>query len=569
MTSAHFMRLSLMKAAHADISGAAYGGSGSRGLLTQCFLIDIVPSVKVLSFVARVCLGLAASGLAAAQFQAHAQSTTAAEWPTGSFDPQRDGWQRNETKITLDNAKNIRLLWKLKTDNKPMGMQSFREPLIVAGVNTAGGVKTLAILAGSSDDVYVVDVASGALLWQKHLKWASDKPEEPGQGAGFICNNALTATPVVTPAGAAQRFVYVLGNDGYLRTLNLATGDETDAPIQMLPAPYGKAYGLNLVNNVVYTVSGQACHGVPNELYAVDLATKKAFNSTPPQGGIFGTAGPAIGADGTIYFETGDGAYDVSAGKLSTTVQAYTSSNDGLTLKDYYTPSNHEWLTKRDLDMNTTPVVFPYQGRDLLVASGKEGRYFLMDSKSLGGPNHQTPLYRSPLVSNKNVNFQTEGTWGSFASWESPDGTRWVLAPIGGPVAVDFPVSYGPTPNGGVIALKLKDTAGKMELAPAWLSRDMMSAEPPVVANGVVFVLAAGEFTAQADDVQGGLFSYESRIQHSIPAKLYALDATTGKELYSSGDQVTSFLHQAGIAVAGGRVIFGTFDGTIYCFGLE
>jgi outer membrane protein assembly factor BamB len=44
---------------------------------------------------------------------------------------------------------------------------------------------------------------------------------------------------------------------------------------------------------------------------------------------------------------------------------------------------------------------------------------------------------------------------------------------------------------------------------------------------------------------------------------------TTGKELYSSGDQVSSFLHQAGIAVADGRVIFGTFDGTIYCFGLE
>jgi outer membrane protein assembly factor BamB len=541
----------------------------SPSVLTHCFLIDIVPSVKVLTLVAHICLGLAASGLTAAQLQAHAQASGAAEWPTGSFDPQRDAWQRNETKITVDNAKDIRLLWKLKTDNKTMGMQSFREPVIVAGVNTAAGVKTLAILAGASDVVYAVDVASGALIWQKHLKWSSDKAEEPGQGAGFICNNALTATPVVTPAGAAERRLYVLTNDGYLHTMDLASGDEPEAPLKMMPAPYGKAYGLNLVNNVVYTASGQGCHGVPNELYAVDLGTKKAFNSTPPQGGIFGTAGPAAGNDGTIYFETGDGVYNVAAGKLSTTVQAYTSSDDKLTLKDYYTPTNHEWLTKRDLDMNTTPVVFPYQGRDLLVGSGKEGRYFLMDSKSLGGPDHETPLYRSPLLSNTNVNFQTEGTWGSFASWESHDGARWVLAPIGGPVAVEFPISYGPTPNGGVIALKLKDTAGKMELVPAWLSRDMMTAEPPVVANGVVFVLAAGEFTAQADDVLGGLFSYESRIKHSIPAKLYALDAITGKELYSSGDQVASFLHQAGIAVAGGRVIFGTFDGTIYCFGLE
>ncbi len=531
--------------------------------LTPRFLIGSVSRVKLLSFV--LFLSVSASALHVAL----GQSTDAAEWPTGSFDQQRDGWQRNETKLTPDNAKNIRLLWKLKTDNKSMGMQSFREPVVVAGVHTPAGVKTLAIFAGSSDAVFAVDVDNGSLVWQKGLKWSSDKPEEPGQGAGFICNNALTATPVVTPATAAQRFLYVLSNDGYLHTMDPANGEEKDAPIQMLPGIYGKAYGLNLVNNVVYTVTGQACHGVLNELYAVDLTTKKAFSSTPGQGGIFGTAGPAVGNDGTIYFETGDGVYDVAAGKLSTTVQAYTSANDQLTLKDYYTPSNHAWLTKRDLDMNTTPVVFSYQGRDLLVGSGKEGRYFLMDSKSLGGANHETPLYRSPLVSNKNVNFQTEGTWGSFASWEGKDGTRWVLAPIGGPVNVDFPISYGPTPNGGVIALKLTDTGGKLELKPAWLSRDMMSAEPPVVANGVVYALAAGEFTAQANDEDGGLYTFEERIKRSIPAKLYAFDAVTGKELYSSGDQIASFLHQAGIAVAGGRVIFGTFDGTIYCFGLE
>jgi outer membrane protein assembly factor BamB len=521
--------------------------------------------VKVLSLVTYVCLGFAASGLPAAQSNAQ----TAAEWPTGSFNQQRDGWQRNETTLTVDNVKNLRLLWKLKTDNKTMGMQSFREPLIVAGIHTAGGAKTLAILAGSSNDAYAVDVATGKLVWQKHLQWSSSKPQEAGQGQGFICTNALTATPVATAAGAAERSVYLLANDGYLHTLAVATGEEKDPPIQMLPSVYGKAYGLNLVNNVVYTVTGQSCHGVPNELYAVDLASRKAFSSTPPQGGIFGTAGPAVGADGTIYFETGDGPYNVSAGKLSTTVEAYTSADDSLTLKDYYTPTNHEWLTKRDLDMNTTPVVFPYKGRDLLVGSGKEGRYFLMDSKSLGGANHETPLYRSELVSNTNVNFQTEGTWGSFASWEDHVGTRWVLAPIGGPAAVKFPITYGPTPNGGVIAFKLTDAGGKLALTPAWLSRDMMTAEPPVVANGVVYVLAAGEFTLQANDVDGGLFSAEDRIKRSIPAKLYALDAATGKELYSSGDQVTSWLHQAGIAVAGGRVIFGTFDGTMYCFGLE
>ena len=219
--------------------------------------------------------------------------------------------------------------------------------------------------------------------------------------------------------------------------------------------------------------------------------------------------------------------------------------------------------------MNSSPVLFPYKGRDLLVGSGKEGRFFLIDSKSMGGADHMTPLYKTPLISNKNVNFQSEGTWGSMASWLGTDGTRWVLAPTGGEVAVPFPISYGPTPNGGLIAMKLVDANGKLELAPAWMSRDMMTAEPPVIVNGVALTLAGGEFTGQANDTEGGLFSSPERIKRSVPAKLFAVDALTGKELYSSGDQISSFLHQAGLSVVGDKVIFGTFDGTIYCFGLK
>ena len=498
-----------------------------------------------------------------------APAQSVSEWTTGSSDAARDGWQRGTSRLNPESVQNLQLLWKLKVNNKPMGMLHFREPLIVSGVKTGDGPKTLAILAGASNDVFAIDAETGTLVWQKKLKWESDKPQEPGEGRGFICTNAQSATPVVSPADAPVRRLYVLASDGFLHTMDLATGEDSEKAIEVLSLPYGKPYGLNLVNNVIYTITGQGCGGVPNALYAVDLATKKVTSSTPPQAGLWGVAGPAVGSDGTIYFESGDGPYDASTGKLSTSVEAFTFANDSLTLKDYYTPSNHEWLTRRDLDMNSSPVVFPYQGRDLIVASGKEGRFFLLDSKSMGGSDHQTPLFRSPLVSNKNVNFQTEGTWGSLASWEGKDGTRWVLAPIGGEVAVKFPVSYGATPNGGIAALKLEEKSGRPELAPAWLSRDMMTAEPPVIVNGVVFTLAGGEFTGQANDAEGGLFSAEERIKRSIPAKLYALDAMTGKELYSSGDQITSFLHQAGLSVADNKVIFGTFDGTIYCYGLK
>lgn len=491
------------------------------------------------------------------------------EWTTASADPARDAWQRGESKITPRTAKDLRLLWKVKVSAKPMGMQSFREPLIVSGVKTPEGTRTLAILAGASNDAIAIDADKGSIVWQKKLKWASPAPQEQGEGEGFICTNALSATPVISPASAPVRRLYVLASDGYLHILDPSSGEESDSPIQVLARPYGKPYGLNLVGNVIYTTTGQGCGGVHNALYAIDLENRKVTESSPPQAGLWGVAGAAVGHDGTIYFEAGDGSYDAAAGKLASSLQAFTFSGDRLTLKDYYTPSNYIWLTRRDLDMNVTPVVFPYKGRDVLVGSGKEGRYFLLDSKSLGGADHKTPLSRTPLISNKNVNFQTEGTWGSLASWEQKDGTRWVLGPTGGEVAVPFPKSYGPTPHGGIIAFKLTEKDGKPELEPAWMSRDMVTAEPPVIVNGVVFALAAGEFTGQANDEVGGLYSAQERIQRSVPAKLYALDGTTGKELYSSGNQVTSFLHQAGLSVAGNKVIFGTFDGTIYCFGLR
>jgi outer membrane protein assembly factor BamB len=500
---------------------------------------------------------------------AAAQSSGAPEWTTDSFNPQRDAWQRKESKISPANAGNIQLLWKIKTDNKTMGMQSFREPLIVADVHTASGNKTLAIVAGSADDVYAIDADTGLMAWQKKLKWSAATPPEAGEGRGFICTNALSATPVVTPSGEGDRFLYVLASDGYLHTLNVGDGTENDAPVELISKPYAKDYGLNLAKGVVYTITGQGCGGVANAVYAYDTVSKKVISSSPPQGGLWGVAGPAIGNDGTIYVESGDHPYDAKAGLLSTSFLAFAFSNDSFALKDYYTPSNHEWLTKRDLDMDTTPVVFPYNGRDFLVGGGKEGRFFLLDSRSMGGADHETPLFRSELISNANMNFQTQGTWGSLAGWKDESGTQWVLAPNGGPTLVKFRHSYGATPNGGILAFQVRESGGRPILVPVWQSRDMVTAEPPVVANGVVFALAGGEFTGQTNDAEGGLFTAEQRIQRSVPAKLYALDALTGKELYSSGDQISSFLHQSGLAVAGGRVIFGTFDGTIYCFGIK
>jgi hypothetical protein len=50
---------------------------------------------------------------------------------------------------------------------------------------------------------------------------------------------------------------------------------------------------------------------------------------------------------------------------------------------------------------------------------------------------------------------------------------------------------------------------------------------------------------------------------------LYALDARTGKELYNSGDSMTSWVHFSGLALADAHIFAVDHDSTVYCFGLK
>ena len=87
-----------------------------------------------------------------------------------------------------------------------------------------------------------------------------------------------------------------------------------------------------------------------------------------------------------------------------------------------------------------------------------------------------------------------------------------------------------------------------------------------MIANGVVFAYGSGEGTDQAVPALGLTNTIAERIPASTHATLYALDARTGKELWSSGDQIKSWNHWSGLSVANGRVYLSTSD-EIYCIG--
>ena len=500
-------------------------------------------------------------------------SAWSADWLTDGGNVQRTAWQREEKLISTATAKDIKLLWKLKLDNEPRVMHSLFPPLIVSRVNMPGGPKEIAIEAGSSDNIYAIDVEKGAVVWKKHFQNTWTPPAEGGRGPGILCPGGLTATPVIAPTGTAGKYtIYAASWDGMLHQLNVADGEDVAPPSKWMP-PNGKPYALNLFKNVIYTHTAQGCGGNPNMVYAYDLATNKAGTWGPAGGGMWGRTGPAISANGVMYTGTGDGRWDPENAIYGNGIIGVRQDpqTKALVLEDYYGPSNAEWLVKRDLDMQVTPVIFNYKGRELMVDAGKECRMYLMDTKSIGGDDHRTPLYRSPLLCNEDVNFANAGIWGSLASWEDSRGTRWVLTPTWGPKHSAFkaPIENGTVKDGAIVAFKVEEKNGKLQLTPAWISRDMNRAEPPVIANAVVLAYGSGENTSQAYPDIGLADTADRRIPASTHAVLYALDAQTGKELWSSGDQITSWNHWSGLSVANGRVYIGTYDSNLYCFGIK
>ncbi len=498
-----------------------------------------------------------------------------ASWLTDGGDPQRTSWQRNETLISPASVKEMRLAWKLQLDNEPRQLHSLFPPLIVGEVKTPSGPKQIGVVAGVSDNVYGIDLDTGTQIWKRHFDKNFEEPTGTGRREAYVlCPGGLTATPVVGPGRAPGTWIaYVVSWDGRLRQLDVATGKDIAPPEMFLP-PNGKPYGLNLYKGVIYTTTAQGCGGNPNEFYAFDLKTKKVGSFAPASGGMWPRLGPSIGRDGSVYAGSGDGDYYPEQQVFGQTIIAVKQNpvTKALEMTDWFTPTNAVWLRKRDLDMNVSGPIFEYKGREYIAESSKECRIWLIDTSAMGGEDHRTPVYTTPLVCNEEVQFAAAGPWSALATWEDGDGTRWVLMPFWGPKHPQFsaPLEYGQVVKGAIAAFRLEEKNGGLQLTPAWISRNINQADPVVIANGVVFGFGNGEDAAQASaDIGLAYNKAENRIARSTHAELHAFDARTGEELWSSGAQITSFNHFTSLSVANGRVYIGTFDGMLYAFGVD
>jgi outer membrane protein assembly factor BamB len=495
-----------------------------------------------------------------------AQARPQRDWLTFGGNSERTGWATQEVGLNKGNASRLELKWKSQLDNVPTEMASLTAPLVVENVITPRGFKDLVFVAGSSDSLYALDSDTGKVLWQKRFT-NELKPKLPPR---WLCPESLNATPVIDKQ---SRTIYLITSDGKLRGLNIVNGEDRFPPTDFVP-PFSKNWSLNLVNGVIYTTISQGCGEARSGVAAMDVSNPSRpvthfYTSIGGPAGIWGRAGAAFGPKG-VYVQTGDGSWDPATGRWADTVLALEPKT--LNLVDYFTPRNREFVSKKDLDMGcASPVVFPFQKWQLVASAGKEGVIYLLDALSLGGADHRTPLF-SARYSNDDIDFAGRGVWGAISTWQDSEGQRWLYVPTWGPPSKDAPkfqYAYGETPRGSIMAFQVTVQNDKPALAPVWISRDMSMPEPPVIANGVVFALANGENARQVGE-DGVMLTSKQRIDtRTGNAILYAFDAATGKQLYSSENIIDSWTHFSGLALASGRIYVTTFDSRVYSFGLK
>lgn len=221
----------------------------------------------------------------------------------------------------------------------------------------------------------------------------------------------------------------------------------------------------NLVPQIGGTVYlGFASHGdiIPYHGWllgydATKLSQVVSFNTTPnaisgdfgglAAGGIWqGGAGPA--SDGSsIYFATGNGAYDPSTGAYGDTIVRM--ANRTFKVADSFTPADQISLDDNDADEGSGGVMLipPDEagtaGKSLLVQAGKEGTIYLLDTTNLGGYNTETNNVWQELPS------VMGGVWGAPAYFNDtiyyqPSGTPVVAFPLSGGYLSSSPQSYSP-----------------------------------------------------------------------------------------------------------------------------
>jgi len=497
------------------------------------------------------------------------------------------------------------------------------QPLVLHGVPTAGhGRRDLLLVATETNWVYAFD-----------LDDTSPNPATPpvakrqlqpsGRVVPAICGETpsqrvgITGTPVVD---AATRTLYAVARNAadhqyYLHALEL-TAELRDRQPPVRIAPVDPRRGdvtfnadcqrnrpaLLLLNGVVYVAFGSlACDrdcpdGTPYRGWiagyrAADLAEVAVFSTGADRGraGIWqGGSGP-VGVGDRIYVMTGNGP-----GALGNAFVALQTSDapPGLTLAAAHQPPNHDTLDRTDSDLGSGGPLWLPPG--LIVGGGKEGRYEVLDARTLALSQNRAARAAPPAPD------QPEGFQAFVNSYHAdprapacatqPRSTFPTNCDTGTvPGCYVVPARYqdgedcGPNANGGPVFWSA--AASGYGLVYQMAGRDYLKAfrydtathhldEQPFLTSSVRAVegMSGGFSSLSADGARDGIvwtsYPLGDGQWQNVPGRLAAFDATTLDELWHD-DGGYLFAKFTPPTIAGGRVIRATLSGKVVVYGLR
>jgi outer membrane protein assembly factor BamB len=350
------------------------------------------------------------------------------------------------------------------------------------------------------------------------------------------------ATPGAPPAagraggggggfGRPSGVVYTLARDGMLHVVGLPSAKDTYKPAPFIPAG-ARATDLLAVNDVLYTSTTGKCGGSADAVYAMDLAsatrTVVSYKTTgSPVGAV------ALTTDGTVVVVVTNGVV--------------TLDPKTLTVKQSFTDNGTTFVTG--------PLVMTQNGKSVIAAGTKDGRIVLFDTTL------SAPLASVKIAADASATFGADAL-AFFQEYSAPPpdanasqappqppaaGRGFGGAAPGIPMVPGQPWLLASTKN-TIVAFKL-EPGDKPSLTPGWTSRALTSPAAPLVVNNVVFAVSSG---------QGGAGS---------AAVLYALNATTGIELWNSGTAIKSSMPGRALWTSNSQVYVGGNDGAVYAFG--
>ena len=268
--------------------------------------------------------------------------------------------------------------------------------------------KSKQTIGGNNDhyvqSLYKVDIQTGGIVLSTTI---ADTRNNGGNYTHRVNNTGTGTDPYVLGTGYAGEATIVNGQSRiYFNAMK-----QQDRP------------GLLLDHGVLYTAwashgDNGPYHGWVLAFNPSTLALTGALNTTP-NGGLGGIwqGGDITAADaaGNIYFETGNGDFNTSAGNFgpnfsgkpidanygdsflkvsldpTTTPTSQNPNGWGLKVADFFTPFNNAQLNGGDTDLGSGgTVILPdavgsAAHPHLLIGAGKEGKLYLVDRENMGG----------------------------------------------------------------------------------------------------------------------------------------------------------------------------------------